>query len=321
MASNSKPNSDPKVGFFNLFTNHWHEGTGRPIARDIRYRNWTVKEFADSMERNGCPISDDAVRIWFRGKSLPRSTQKAAILRVFFPEAKNGLGATEADQQYVAMDKAWQEAQSQPRPPPNRAPHVDKDTPISPWTVSERIRAEGLAVLRLHPPRPGNVPETYYVDMTLAFSTAECEYEGRTVLIALRNAFLSINSSNYQPAFRSLVGERAEHPNFKPRAEGVEIIGPLDSDGSLTGNPLGEEYLAIIERTEGPQKPVTVRLHASRRSFAVVELAPVEATIDAKSNSVNKDVILNQLIYEGRAKDGQGQVIIAEARMRRREGT
>jgi hypothetical protein len=126
MAGNPAANSEPKIGFFSLFRQHWDNGSGRGDQRDVRYRSWTAKEFVDRMGRCGCQVSDDSVRLWYRGEVVPRATMKVGILRVFFPAA-TGQGDTAADADFRAMEEAWQQAQDRP-PAESRREAAEPDT-------------------------------------------------------------------------------------------------------------------------------------------------------------------------------------------------
>src|SRR5258708_26660689 len=73
-----------------------------------------------------------------------------------------------------------------------------------------------------------------------------------------------------------MIGERAEHPNFGVDVGGTKIKGPRNSDGWLAGDPLGEEYVAVIEPAGGGDEIVTLSLHAGRLAFAF-KVAPVDS--------------------------------------------
>jgi hypothetical protein len=318
MDANSPPNSDPKVIFFGLFRQHWDEGTGRAAGADVRYRSWTPKEFGDAMQKCGCQISDDAVRLWYLGEHLPRSLQKAAILRVFFPTSGIGKRETAADEAFRTMDALWLEAQRRPRSQSKELlPPATYDQPAE-WVIFDRRSIDGLTELRLHPPRLGNLPGTVYIDATLRIATAIYEWEERSVSIGLREAFLSVDSASYQPSKKSMIGDRSEHPYFKPTPGGADITGPRDKHGCLTGDPLGEDYVTAIEPTNDDEKPVTMRLRAGRRSFKVAVTNTEKQHHSRNSTAVNKDAVLNALIYERREKDRQGRVVLAQVRMQRK---
>jgi hypothetical protein len=183
---------------------------------------------------------------------------------------------------------------------------------LADWELLGRSRTEGLVELRLHQPRLANMPNNYYIDLTLQLGKGKYEYEDKVVSIGLREAFLSLDSPGYQSTQKSMIGERSRHWYVEPDLGCVKIIGPMDKDRThLVGQPLDNEYLAVIEPAGSGEEVVTVSLLAGRASF-LVELA------DRKTTSVNKQAILNSLIYEGRDRNPQGRVILAHAVMQRK---
>ena len=198
---------------------------------------------------------------------------------------------------------------------------------LADWNILRREFTDGLAEVRLHPPRPGNVPNTFYVEATLQLKKSEYDYEERTISIGLKDAFLSLESPNYQAAKGSMIGERAEHPNFEADVGGAKIKGPRP-DGCLAGNPLGDEYVAVIESvgdrkeepSDGGKEVVTVSLHAGRSAFEVALVGDQDEPSETYLTT-NKWVVLDALIRDGLPRDRQGRVILARARMQRRPRT
>jgi hypothetical protein len=76
-----------------------------------------------------------------------------------------------------------------------------------------------VAELRLHQPRPGNVPHTFYVEATLRLGKGKYDYEDRTVSIGLKEAFLSLESPNYQTTKGSMIGELLNMNTLKLMSE------------------------------------------------------------------------------------------------------
>jgi hypothetical protein len=160
-----------------------------------------------------------------------------------------------------------------------------------------------LVELRLHPPRPGNeIPDSLYVDATLLFGVAHCDFEPesgrepRTVSIALREARLAIGSDSYRPLKDSMVAERVESDNFRRVAGGIAIVGPAPN-GTLEGNPIKEEYLAVIAATNTGDSPFSVTVAANRQNFVVADPSEPRERKRTDTNSANKNLILNTLIY------------------------
>jgi hypothetical protein len=194
--------------------------------------------------------------------------------------------------------------------------------PLADWNILRPELTDGVAELRLHQPRPGNVPNTFYIDVTLRLGEGEYEYEGRTVFIGLKNAFLYFESPCYQITKGSMIGARAEHPNFDVDVGGTKIKGPRNSDGWLVGDPLGEEHVAVIEPAGGGEEIVTLSLHAGRLALAF-KVAPVgdEDKPTEIDLTTNKQAVLNTFISQVLGRDRQGRAILARTRMQRRPRT
>ncbi|MGJ4952488.1 hypothetical protein [Bradyrhizobium sp. HKCCYLS20291] len=209
--------------------------------------------------------------------------------------------------------------------------HAGKDdaAPLSDWQILGGRFTDGLAEARLHSPRPGNVPNSFYVDATLRLGRAKHDYEDRTVSIGLAEAFLSLESPSFQIAKGSMIGERGEHPNFEPEVGGAGIKGPCQElDGCLQGDPLGDEYVAIIEPVgDGKEEvigdvtgEVSLSVHAGRAMFQVAEVGDKGELLQT-ALTTNKQGVLNAIIGDGLGRDRQGRLILARARMRRRSRT
>lgn len=200
---------------------------------------------------------------------------------------------------------------------------VTSDAAPGEWQFTEATVLPDLVELRLHPPRAGNeIPDSYYVDATLLFGTADCDFmpdDGeppRTVSIALSNARLAIGSDSYRPLKGSMLGERGTSENFKRIAGGVEITGPA-RNGTLEGDPIGEQYLAVVAGTNTASTPFAVTVAANRRSFVVTDSDAPPERRGANAPSDARDAILNVLIYKGLPKDAAGRPVLARATMQR----
>src|SRR5207249_2338863 len=94
----------------------------------------------------------------------------------------------------------------------------------------------------------------------------------RSVSIALRDARLAIGSDGYRPLPGTMIGETGrESENFRRVAGGVDIIGPAPN-GTLDGNPIGDQHLAVIAATNAGDEPFAVSVAALRGSFVVGEI-------------------------------------------------
>lgn len=191
-----------------------------------------------------------------------------------------------------------------------------EDNSASGWSRPDAIGTDGLADLRLYEPRPGNQAGTFYLDATLRVDVAEHEQDDRIVAIGLRNAFLSIESVGCQPSKGTMIGERIACETVHAKPRGVEFTAAIDH---LTGELLGEEYIAAMESTVQGEQSVTLELRAGRRSFNVT----VKGADDCKGQdtTTEKTAILNTFIYQSRSRDGQGRVVLARAKMWKRPRT
>lgn len=192
----------------------------------------------------------------------------------------------------------------------NRLDQATEDYSASRWSLSDPIGTDGLAELRIHQPRPGNHVGTFYVDATLRVDVAEYEHEDRIVVIGLKNAFLSIEPVGCQPSKGTMLGERIACETIKTKPRGIEFTAQTDQ---LSGDLLGEEYIAVMESTAQDQQSVALELRAGRRSFNVAVKGADGCEI--QNISTEKNSILEALIYKLRSKDGQGRVILANAKM------
>jgi hypothetical protein len=219
-------------------------------------------------------------------------------------------------------DFAARLAQANPTSSAPRA-SVFSCAPATDWKLSEATALPGLVELRLHAPRPGNeVPDSYYIDATLLFGTAFADYASddrqnpRTIAIALRRALLAIGSDSYRPLKGSMIGERGDSEHLRRVAGGVEITGPV-TDGTLDGNPIGDQHLAVIAGTNTGDDPFAVTLAANWGSFVVTDAdVPLEQR-GSNAPSGNKAAILNALIYKNVRKDELGRPVLAHATMQR----
>jgi hypothetical protein len=114
-----------------------------------------------------------------------------------------------------------------------------------------------------------------------------------------------------------MIGERKVHENARAKPGGIEF-SPTGGRGCLAGDLLGEEYIAVMEPSGTGELLVTVGLHAGKRSFDITVVDDQGERGDSSVVSIEKDAVLNALIYKGSQKDGQGRVVLARARMRKK---
>ncbi|HEY1935892.1 MAG TPA: hypothetical protein VGG99_28130 [Acetobacteraceae bacterium] len=113
-----------------------------------------------------------------------------------------------------------------------------------------------------------------------------------------------------------MIGERTESEHYRRVAGGVEIIGPA-RDGTLEGNPIGDQHLAVIAGTQAGDEPFAVTVVANWGSFVVSDAEAPAPHSGANRQSGNKAAILNALIYKHATKDTLGRPLLAHATMRR----
>ena len=191
------------------------------------------------------------------------------------------------------------------------------------WQRRETTVLSDLVELRLPPPRPGNeIPDSHYVDVTLLFGTAYCDYDPedgqapRTVSLALRNARLAMGSESYRPIPGTMISERIEAAHFKRVAGGIEIVGPAPN-GTLEGAPFGDEYLAVIAGTNSGDTVFPMTIAANRRSFVVMDPDAPSGQGDPSAQPDSKNAILNALIYKHLKKNDANRAVLATATMLR----
>jgi hypothetical protein len=185
------------------------------------------------------------------------------------------------------------------------------------WAIVESRMTEGLVELRLHLPRPGNVDQTFYIDATLRFGVSEFNIGDCTVLIGLKDAFLSIDSEAFQPAKGSMLGERNDNRFFRRSVGGIRILGPREGR-CLVGDPLGDEHVVIMERSLGGDEQIGLTVHAGRLSFDVTITDDREERREAAPMSKNKNAILNALILDKTERDTQGRAVLACSAIQRK---
>ena len=324
---NSSPNSGPECRrFFALFQQHWNAGTGlashskSAMDRDGR---WTVQTFGDAMEWAGVSTIDPGtIQSWLDKERWPQKERKNGVLKVFFRLPKGIAADPETDRLREQMEIAWQQGQEARVRSQPASRSAEREVNAAWIAAGSPVRTPGLASLTLDEPQQGNEPDaTWYVRARLRLETAEYEREdGQSVFIALRNAFLTIFASGYRVANGSLISERSHHPNFRPKGDGVEVVGPCEEGFCLNGDPLGEDQIAQIKPADDGkgEESVTVALYAFRRSFAV-SLSPTPRQIDGSDvAAIERDAVLNALIAKGR-KDSQGRLLLARDTMKRKK--
>ncbi len=285
------------------------DGKGRHKPTHKTALRWTHSTFHDALGKADLQVSIDTVRGWFNGKRVAKEEQVRAILDVLLPKPRG----TEALAEQQAKLRLWQ----QERGPV--APAVTPPPADSAWLITPPENTAGLTDLRLHPLRPANLPGTHYLDATLRVDEAEYEYEGQTLLISLREAFLGLSPASMPAVQGSFIGERIPHDHITPKpTNGVLITGPREPQtGKLRGDILGGEHVAVLVDGGGADVEVQLTLAAGTRAF-IVEIADSQAAEMRCPDepSVDKQAVLEALIAKKLGRDEQGRILLARARAR-----
>jgi hypothetical protein len=173
-----------------------------------------------------------------------------------------------------------------------------------------------LAAVRLHPLKTGNSEGSYYLEASVLVDIAEYKLEepvsgGKRFAIGVDRVHLAFSSDGYQIGKQSIIGERIILKHIRPLPDGVEICCPQEGE-CLSGDLLGEHQFARLEATGGPKNFIELTLRAVDRCFCVFKL-------DERGNreriSLEREAVLNAVIYKMRKEDGHGRVLLATARM------
>lgn len=241
---------DPKDDFFDLFLDHWHQGSGRG---DGARGGWTAKLLLGALNEAGSHISDnETVRNWYMRENLPGPQQKEGILRVFFPGHYDGSDQSQSEH-HARLSAAWEAARAarKKKSETNGAAILlgggapgdnarEPERPAFDWSISPPNEFPGLVEIELQQPDRGNTEATYVLRAALRFGTAERPWERRRVKIALKRAHFAVKSAAYLVVQGSMIGERFETATLKRSADrGVNIAGPHDERKNLDGDPIG----------------------------------------------------------------------------------
>ena len=288
--------------FAQLLDYHKHAGT-RSVG--VNGAAWS-----DASLARKAGTAPNTIRNWRTGRSVPEDP--SALCDALFGN-RHPVAREE-------FEGAWRDARGiAPSPQLDVSEHPQASTryrrsPLAPssgsFRITDRLEVDGLVELKLHA-TPGNSDETFRLDATVSFGILPFDYNDCTVEIALTDAEIAISSSAYQPVHRSRVCDRTDHPYLKPApGGGIVVSGPLHR-GVLYGDPLGPDHLAVMERVDDAEGPVTVEIRARSR-------ASVRTETESAAASVNKQAIINAILSEGEHKDSMGRLVFARSRLMRR---
>ena len=193
--------------------------------------------------------------------------------------------------------------------------------PSKDWIIEHPDAKTELAIVNLHPPCPQNSnPGSYYLYVSLRFGAAKYSSEEHTISVGVSKASLKFKSPGYHFAHSSLLGDSS-----RPRV-GIDAVSwgitvtPPPGASALMGNPLGDDYLAIIEPHLGEQE-VAISLETERGSGLVFVKYDAETGAATPPPSRTKNAILNLIFGEAIAKSREptaGWLVLARAVMHRR---
>jgi hypothetical protein len=287
---------EPRRALARLINDHLNRGQ----RADVEQRNW--KPWTDADFSGYVGVSPNTVSNW-RSEDYPMPpTDIVPLLNILFGDIPAFQGWRRD------LRDAWSRAKG--LLPPDSEQNTSEDI-SSEWEIRNTDQSPGLAELRLHPPRPGNKRDTFYLDATFRMDLAEYEWECRTIFIGVRDVGLAIDSPSYQPAKGTLVAERRPMENMKLKPGGLEFH-PDAGKTHLEGDILRGEHIAVMEPTATAEAVITVTAHAGRRSF----LLRAEDKLAAVSNE--QDAILNVLIHKTKPKDALGRVVLARSRIEKK---
>jgi hypothetical protein len=286
---------EPRRALARLIRDHLNRGQ----RADVERRNW--KPWTDAGISGYLGVSPNTVANWHSEDYPTPPTDILPMLDLLFGDIPAFQG-WRSD-----LRDAWSRAKGLLAPDSEQSTSEDIS---SEWAILNTDQSPGLAELRLHPPRPGNKRDTFYLDATFRMDIAEYEWECRTIFIGVRDAGLAIDSPSYQPAKGTLVAERRPMENMKLKPGGLEFH-PDAGKNHLEGDILKGEHIAVMEPTATAEAVIPVIAHAGRRSFLVAaedKLVPV---------SNEQDAILNALIYKAKRKDALGRVVLARSQIKK----
>ncbi len=282
-----------------LLDGHLNRGQ-RVEGTPSRWKRWTNNDFAGF-----AGVSPNSVANWRNPDAPIPPTDINPVLDPLFGDKPEYAGHRRD------LKEAWERAQG-------LLPPEEESEPGDGWDILPRMAPTALAEAILHQPTAANRAETWHLHATLRFDSAEqTDEEYRTVIIGVREAFAALTGSGYQTAQNSLIGERAPHDHITPGVGGITLAGPVEG-GTLRGNPIGDDPLAIIEPGPAGDDTVRITVSASPRAFTFAYAPDPDSPPVCMDQKPNRAAILG-LLFAGEApRDAQGRVVLASAGLRRK---
>jgi hypothetical protein len=265
-------------------------GDGTPKTS---WHSWTDVAFAQKVG-----VSPSVVGEWRDRGNPARPVNVIPILKAFYGEME---AYTEAKQ---AMKKAWK-----------RAAGIDEDDPADPRKIVEKQFSDIAHVVTLLSNQPmadnhGNLIVPY----TLRFHRDEkveidVKMDGKpatvTMGIGLTKPLFLVESRDWQP-LQDTIFRNKSHSNISPGPVGdcVYIMGPMDDQGRVIGDPLQDELHVVMERrgTE-VDGPITLAVKAARDGFFV--------TVADSSLSATQNDVLDAIFAEAIPRDNRNRLEVA----------
>jgi hypothetical protein len=291
----SARNLPARRAFAILLDTHLKRGQRHDVHRD-RWRPWTNNDFAAVVGVE----SPNSVANW-RNQAVPMPPRDIRpVLDALFGDKSEFMGHRRE------LRDAWELALGL------LPPDAEED---SLWEPVAHYAPTSLAEAILHQPTPTNLKDTYRLNVTLRFGSAEVTDElEHTVIVSVKEAFAAIECQGYQIAQNSLLGERTPHEHCKPSTRGVIITGPRSEEGHLHGNPIGDDTLATIEPGPAAKEgtvSVTVVVSPRHFTFAFAPNSDSPPILRPQDEKPNRAAILGLMFTEGIRKDLQGRVMLA----------
>jgi hypothetical protein len=310
--------------FHELFLKHWDAGSGlvahwRAVdprtAGKVRPRGgWTTSDFINAMNRAGCELGEDSVERYRNGSQLPRRPSLLAILDAYFPESQEAL-SEHVDRQ--SMYDAWLNEQTPKRHTRKFTTAERPDPNAAEWPRENPKPFAHVAALELFTPTPDN-KTGYVLRGRLDLGMREDESGEKPILLALRNAYLRLETSANLVTDGSLIGVREPHEHLEPIAGELRVVKPRNSDGCLVGEVFGGCHIAVVTPTDNVAGQITVTVSVPRSGFHVAAIDASGGPVPAALESEAKRKVLDALVFATLPVDGAGRAILQSAVLWRR---
>jgi hypothetical protein len=308
------PDSDP-CAFTALFVREFEQGAGNPQAKPGKRVPWTVPLFRRALSTrlsnnttlNVTEFSDDAIRTWLNGRSIPRLPTMQLIAEVFYAD-------NEAAQDAIA--ETWRASQGS-KAKRASAPAEPARAPI--WAQDPTPPITGIIALTIREPDLENDPArpgwrvsgrllTGEGDLETTMLNTETQHEEPVYLrIGLKPGLLLAveGSGGVQPDMPTPRADAALPAHVEPAPGGWKVTGPIKG-GLLAGTAFDGLTLAHIHHwPESAAASLTFTIAATGPLLKVVELDEDGAVKPETAPSHTKSVLLDLVLKEALAGRGR----------------